>query len=53
MCQRPCFKMSVTGATQDALAVKGLAIEASPGLTIGTFCKHEDQDSELSAHMIM
>jgi hypothetical protein len=29
----------VTGESLAALAVKGLGIEASPGFTIGTFCK--------------
>ena len=33
---RPCLMMSQQGATLPALAVKGLAMLASPGLTMGT-----------------
>lgn len=34
--QRPCLMMSVTGPIAVSLAVKGAAMLASPGLTIGT-----------------
>jgi hypothetical protein len=45
-----CGMMSVTGATLDALAVKGLAIDASPGFTIGTSCKHGQQRHMCKQH---
>lgn len=36
--QRPCFRMSRQGMTLDCLAVKGAAMDASPGFTMLLAC---------------